>query len=73
MAGMNASNWVVHGVRRAGLSGIGVIGMDAATDWASLGGPAFEQIVDAARDGFGSSTALKAAPLHASTANWSAK
>jgi len=65
MAGMNAGDWVMHGVQRAGLSGIGVIGMDAATDWASLGGPAFEQIVDAARDGFGSSTVMKAMPLHA--------
>ena len=65
MAGMNAGDWVAHGVQRAGLSGIGVIGMDAAADWASLGGPAFEQIVDAARDGFGSSTVLKAAPRHA--------
>ncbi len=64
MASMNAGDWVMHGAQRAGLSGIGVIGMDAATDWASLGGPAFEQIIDAARDGFGSKTVLNAAPLH---------
>ena len=64
MASMNAGDWFTHGVQRAGLSGIGVIGMDAANDWASLGGPAFEQIVDAARDGFGSKTALHAMPLN---------
>ena len=64
MASMNAGDWLMHGSQRAGLSGIGVIGMDAATDWASLGGPAFEQIVDAGRDGFGSKSALNALPLH---------
>ena len=64
MASMNAGDWFVHGVQRAGLSGIGSIGTDAVSDWASLGGPAFEQIVDAARDGFGSKTALHALPLN---------
>ena len=64
MASMNAGDWFTHGVQRAGLSGIGVIGMDAANDWSSLGGPAFEQIVDAARDGFGSKSALHAMPLN---------
>ena len=64
MASMNAGDWFVHGVQRAGLAGIGSVGMDAGSDWASLGGPAFEQIADAARDGFGSKTALKAMPLN---------
>ena len=64
MAGMNAGDWVMHATQRAGLHGIGVIGVDAANDWASLGGPAFEQIVDAGRDGFGSKSALNALPLH---------
>lgn len=64
MASMNAGDWLMHGSQRAGLSGIGVIGMDAANDWASLGGPAFEQIIDAGRDGFGSKSALNAMPLH---------
>lgn len=64
MASMNAGDWFVHGVQRAGLAGIGSVGMDAGNDWASLGGPAFEQIADAARDGFGSKTALKAMPLN---------
>lgn len=64
MASMNAGDWFMHGAQRAGLSGIGVIGVDAANDWASLGGPAFEQIVDAARDGFGSKSAMNALPLH---------
>lgn len=64
MQGMNAGDWFMHGVQRAGLAGIGAIGTDAATDWASLGGPAFEQIVDASRDGFGSASALKAMPVN---------
>lgn len=64
MAGMNAGDWLMHGVQRAGLAGIGVIGTEAGSDWASLGGPAFEQIIDAARDGFGSKTALKAMPVN---------
>lgn len=65
MAGMNAGDWFMHGTQRAGLSGIGVIGTDAMVDPSSLGGPAFEQAVDAMRDGFGAKTLLQAAPLHA--------
>lgn len=44
---------------------IGNVGTDAAHDWASLGGPAVEQMIYGARDGFGDKTLLRAMPLHA--------
>jgi hypothetical protein len=64
MKGMDAGDWFTHGVQRAGLLGIGSIGMDAETDLASLGGPAVEQAIDGMRDGFGEKTLLKAMPLN---------
>lgn len=63
MKSWDAGDWFMHGVNRAGLTGIGQVGMDAAIDPASLGGPAFEQAMDALRDPAGVSL-LNAAPLH---------
>lgn len=64
MASMNAGDHLINGVQRAGLVGIGEIGLDAGKDWASLGGPAFEQAIDALRDGMGSKSQINALPLH---------
>lgn len=64
MKGMNVGDWFAHGAQRAGLLGIGNIGMDAEVDPMSLGGPAVEQISDGLRDGFGEKTMLKAMPLN---------
>lgn len=46
MKGMNAGDWIVHGAERAGLLGVGQIGVDAGQDIWSIGGPAVEQIMD---------------------------
>jgi len=64
MASMNAGDWLMHGYQRAGLAGVGVIGVDAMHDPSSLGGPAIEQIVDGLRDE-GGKTLINALPLHA--------
>jgi hypothetical protein len=64
MKGYNLGDWLMHGYQRAGLSGVGTIGMDAAADISSLGGPAVEQIIDAGRDPIGR-TAVNSLPLHA--------
>lgn len=63
MKGYSAGDWLLHGYQRAGLSGIGVIGVDAAEDVASLGGPAVEQVIDGLRDPL-ERTAVNALPLH---------
>jgi hypothetical protein len=64
MKGYDLGDWLMHGYQRAGLSGVGTIGMDAAADVASLGGPAVEQIIDGLRDPIGR-TAVNSLPLHA--------
>ncbi len=63
MKGYDAGDWMMHGVQRAGLAGIGTIGVDAQTDISSLGGPAVEQIIDAMKDPIGR-TAVNSLPLH---------
>jgi len=64
MQGYDAGDWFLHGVQRAGLTGVGTIGVDAGADVASLGGPAVEQIIDGLRDPIGR-TAVNSLPLHA--------
>jgi hypothetical protein len=63
MKGYSAGDWLLHAGNRAGLAGIGVIGVDAAEDVASLGGPAVEQVIDGLRDPL-ERTAVNALPLH---------
>lgn len=63
MKGMDLGDWVAHGAERAGLLGLGQIGMDAGQDIASVGGPAVEQIIDAYSDPL-ERTMVKAAPAH---------
>lgn len=63
MKGMDLGDWVAHGAERAGLLGVGQMGVDAGQDIASIGGPAVEQIIDAFSDPL-ERTAIKAAPAH---------
>jgi hypothetical protein len=63
MKGMDLGDWVAHGVQRSGLLGVGELGMGAASDVASIGGPAVEQIIDAYSDPL-ERTAVKAMPAH---------
>jgi hypothetical protein len=63
MQGMDAGDHILRGLERSGVFGIGVVGVDAGQDIASLGGPAVEQIIDAMRDPL-ERTMIKAAPAH---------
>lgn len=47
MKGMDLGDWLVRGVNRSGLLGVGSIGVDAQQDLFSVAGPAVEQVVDA--------------------------
>ncbi|MGA0610112.1 hypothetical protein [Caldimonas sp. KR1-144] len=50
MQGYNAGDWVMHGVQRAGLLGVGQIGMDINADPFGVLGPTVEQVTDALVD-----------------------
>lgn len=63
MKAYDAGDWVMHGVQRAGVLGVGTMGVDAQADVFSLAGPAAEQMVDAMVDPL-ERTLLKAAPAH---------
>lgn len=63
MKGMDLGDWVAHGAERAGLLGVGQMGVDAGQDLASIGGPAVEQVIDAFSDPL-ERTMIKAAPAH---------
>lgn len=63
MKGMDLGDWVAHGANRAGLLGVGQLGIDAGHDIWSVGGPAAEQIADAFVEPL-SKTTLKALPVH---------
>lgn len=63
MKGMDLGDWMAHGAERAGLLGLGQVGVDAGQDVASIGGPAVEQIIDAYSDPL-ERTMIKAAPAH---------
>lgn len=63
MKGMDLGDWVAHGAERAGLLGLGQVGVDAGQDITSIGGPAVEQIIDAYSDPL-ERTMIKAAPAH---------
>ena len=64
IAGMDIGERIGHAVERSGVMGTGDIVGAALQDWSSLGGPAFEQIVDGIRDS-SDRTLTKAIPLHA--------
>lgn len=66
MKGMDVGDWVVRGVERAGLLGIGQIGFDATGEPTMLAGPMVEQIVDAFQQPLEKTvvTALPAQPLY---------
>lgn len=64
LAGMDAGDRIMYAVKHSGLTGVGDIGINTAEDWSSLGGPGFEQAVDALRDN-ADRTLTKAIPLHA--------
>ena len=64
MAGMDAGERIMRAVERSGVMGTGDIAGAALQDWSSLGGPAFEQVVDGLRDA-PERTLTKAIPLHA--------
>ena len=61
---MDIGERIGHAVERSGVMGTGDIVGAALQDWSSLGGPAFEQIVDGIRDS-SDRTLTKAIPLHA--------
>lgn len=63
MKGMDAGEWLMYGVERSGIMGLGTLGVDAQDDLASLGGPMVEQIVDAFGDPL-ERTAIKAMPAN---------
>jgi hypothetical protein len=50
MANWGVADWVMHGFARAGLGGIGEIGMHGLDDPSSLLGPSVDQVVDTIRD-----------------------
>jgi hypothetical protein len=62
MKGWNAGDWMKHGIQRAGLLGVGQIGLDAEQDIFSLLGPATEQVTDAISDP-ASKTLVQALPF----------
>jgi hypothetical protein len=64
LAGMDAGERIAYAFGRSGLTGPLDIGVDALEDWSSLGGPGFEQAIDALRDPI-ERTTVKALPLHA--------
>lgn len=64
MKGMDMGDWIMRGAERAGLLGVGQIGVDAGQDLFSLGGPAVEQIIDGFTDPLAKTT-LNALPAHA--------
>ena len=65
MKGMTASDWVLRSASRSGLLSVGEIGVNAASDLASLGGPAVEQVIDGFSQPIGRTVvdALPASPL----------
>lgn len=65
MKGMTASDWVLRSASRSGLLSVGEIGINAASDLASLGGPAVEQVIDGFSQPIGRTVvdALPASPL----------
>lgn len=63
MKSYTLSDWVMHGIQRAGLTGVGQIGIDAMEDPFSLGGPAVEQVTDAIQDPIGK-TVVRALPAN---------
>lgn len=63
MKGMDAGEWLMYGVERSGIMGLGTLGVDAQDDLVSLGGPMVEQIVDAFGDPL-ERTAIKAMPAN---------
>jgi hypothetical protein len=69
MKAMDAGDWMMHGVERAGLLGIGQIGVDAGQDIFSLGGPMVEQIMDGFSQPLNEMT-LKALPANPLYRNW---
>ncbi len=64
MKGMTLGDWMSRGVERAGLLGMGQIGVDARQDIWSLGGPAVEQLMDSFTEPLRKTT-LNALPAHA--------
>jgi hypothetical protein len=69
MKAMDPGEWVLHGIERAGLLGVGTIGVDASQDIFSLGGPMVEQIIDSFGQELGDTT-LRALPANPLYANW---
>lgn len=69
MKGMDAGDWLIHGVERAGIMGVGAIGVDAQQDIFSLAGPAVEQIINGFTQPLGE-TALEAMPAMPLYKNW---
>jgi hypothetical protein len=67
MQGMTAGDWVMRGVERSGLLGVGAIGVDAQSDLYSIAGPAVEQTIDAFGQPIGKTIvdALPGKPLYA--------
>jgi hypothetical protein len=64
MKAYDVGDWVMHGVQRAGLLGVGQMGMDAQEDWASVLGPTVEQVSDAIQDP-ADRTLIRALPANA--------
>ena len=69
MQGMTAGDWILHGVERSGVLGIGQIGVDANQDLFSLAGPMVEQITDSFSQELGQ-TGLRALPGHPLYRDW---
>jgi uncharacterized protein YjbJ (UPF0337 family) len=64
MKAYDAGDWVMHGVQRAGLLGVGQMGVDANEDLFSILGPSIEQVTDAIQDP-ADKTLVRALPANA--------
>lgn len=63
MVNWGVADWVLHGIGRAGMSGVGEIGLNAWGDPSSLLGPTFDQVVDTVKDPGGKLANLDMIPI----------
>lgn len=63
MANWGVADWVLHGIGRAGMSGVGEIGLNAWGDPSSLLGPTIDQVFDTVKDPGGKLANLDMIPI----------
>jgi hypothetical protein len=69
MQGMSLGDWFLRGAERAGVLGIGQIGVDSADSPISLAGPAAEQLIDSFDQPVGR-TVVDALPANSAYRHW---